>query len=129
MIIKGFIAFSLLTVAQLPGLSPMSATAFAQDGGNRSKVQYAGKTEGFLLFDVTIAGKSKERTILSIRNENGDELYNETIYGSQAGRRIKIESAEMKQVQFSINSRTASFSKTFSVNTSYVEKTEVVEVR
>lgn len=129
MILKGIFAFSLLTFTQLLSFSPLSASASAQSDGKPSLVQYAGKAEGFLLFDVIIPASSKDRTTLSISNENGEELYSEVVHGSQSARRIRIEAADMKQVQFRISSRRTSFSKTFSVNTSYVEKTEVVEVK
>ena len=33
-----------------------NASAIVHDGSPFSSVQYAGKTEGFLLFDVSIAG-------------------------------------------------------------------------
>lgn len=117
--------FSLSSFDNGKGLKTVTETPVT----NTSVISYEGTAEGYLRFSVKIAGAAKERSALVISNEAGEELYTENFKGAGERRIIRIASAEAKQLVFTISSRSAFLRKSFAVNTSTIETTEVKEVK
>lgn len=85
-------------------------------------------TEGnFLIFTVktTVPGKS----FFSIRNDAGQDLHREVYYEGHNVRRFKIERGDLRSVQFILAINRKQIARTFKVNTSYTEQTDVEEAR
>jgi|GEM_PF-3883392 len=117
--------FSLSSFDNVKGEGPGTETP----ADNVSVIAYEGTSGGYLNFRIKIAGAAKERTALVISNESGDELYTENFKGAGEGRMIRIAPAEARQLVFTISSRSAFVRKSFAVNTSIIETTEVKEVK
>lgn len=90
-------------------------------------VTFNGTEGNFLIFTVktTVPGKS----FFTIRNDAGMDLHREVYYEGNNLRRFKIEKGEIRSVQFILAINRKQIARTFRVNTSYTEQTDVEESR
>lgn len=90
-------------------------------------VTFNGTEGNFLIFTVktTVPGKS----FFTIRNDAGQDLHREVYYEGNNVRRFKIEKGDLRSVQFILAINRKQIARTFKVNTSYTEQTDVEESR
>lgn len=91
------------------------------------EVVYLGTEGDFLLFTVK-AEKVVPKTVFSIRNEAGDDIYREYHSEISSVRRIRIPRAAGHTIRFILGNRKQQCSKTFTINTNIVETVQVKEI-
>ena len=116
-------AFALLANASA---RPLNTTAKSLPGEPLS-VKYIGADDDYLLFQVTIQTNDAIHPVLHIADKNAGELYAETIKSNSIVENIKIEKNENQDLSFELVEGKKTYSKSFTVNTSMIEKTTVSE--
>ncbi len=91
------------------------------------EVVYLGVEGDFLLFTVK-AEKVVPKTVFSIRNEAGDDIYREFHSEISSIRRIRIPRSVGHTIRFILGSKKQQCSKTFTINTNIVETVQVKEI-
>lgn len=90
-------------------------------------VKYLGNDGEYLLFKVTLQSKNPANTKFAIDDKNEGELYSSGIDSGYTVRTIKIEKRDDQVLNFKLSLGKKTYLKSFSVNTSVVEKTSVAE--
>lgn len=105
----------------------VAAAVTADPAAPAIDVVFNGTEGNFLIFTVkaTVPGK----TFFSIRNDAGQDLHREVYYEGNNVRRFKIERGDLRSVQFILAINRKQIARTFKVNTSYTEQTDVEEAR
>lgn len=91
------------------------------------EVVYLGIEGDFLLFTVK-ADKVVSKSVFSIRNEAGDDIYRELHSEISSIRRIRIPRSAGHTLRFILGSKKQQCSKTFTINTNIVETVQVKEI-
>ncbi len=92
------------------------------------KVKYLGDEDKYLLFEVTLQSNIPTNTLFAISDKNEGEFYSSFLAASLKPRTFKIEKRGNDQVlNFKLVAGKKTYLKTFTVNTSVVEKTIVAE--
>lgn len=92
------------------------------------KVKYLGDDDAYLLFEVTLQSNAPANTLFAISDKNEGEFYSSFLSAGLKPRTFKIEKHGDNQVlDFKLVAGKRTYLKTFSVNTSTVEKTTVAE--
>ena len=92
------------------------------------KVKYLGDDDAYLLFEVTLQSNAPLNTLFAISDKNEGEFYSSFLSAGFKPRTFKIEKHGDNQVlDFKLVAGKITYLKTFSVNTSTVEKTTVAE--
>ena len=116
-------AFALLASASAQQLS----TSAKSLPGEPLSVKYLGADDDYLLFQVTIQTNDVAYPVLHIADKNAGELYSEKIKGNSIVENIRIEKNENQDLSFELVEGKKTYSKSFTVNTSMIEKTTVSE--
>jgi len=122
-ILTAFTAFALFASASA---QPLSTTAKSLPGEPLS-VKYLGADDDYLLFQVTIQTNDVVHPVLHIADKNAGELYAETIKSNSIIENIKIEKNENQDLSFELVEGKKTYCKSFTFNTSMIEKTTVSE--
>ena len=122
-IVTTLTAFALLASASA---QPFNTTAKSLPGEPLS-VKYIGADDDYLLFQVTIQTNDAIHPVLHIADKNAGELYAETIKSNSIVENIKIEKTENQDLNFELVEGKKTYCKSFTVNTSMIEKTTVSE--
>lgn len=92
------------------------------------KVKYLGDDDAYLLFEVTLQSNAPLNTLFAISDKNEGEFYSSFLSAGLKPRTFKIEKHGDNQVlDFKLVAGKRTYLKTFSINTSTVEKTTVAE--
>lgn len=92
------------------------------------KVKYLGNDENYLLFEVTLQSNAPTNTLFAISDKNEGEFYSSFLASGLKPRTFKIEKHGNDQVlNFKLMAGKKTYVKTFSVNTSVIEKVTVAE--
>lgn len=105
---------------------PMAqATATTDPVAPMIEVTFNGTEGNYLIFTVKTTTPSK--SFLTIRTDAGTDIHREANAEGASLRRFKIEKGELRSVQFILAINRKQYARTFKVNTSYTEQTDVEE--
>jgi hypothetical protein len=117
------VIFSSITNAQAV---PASYSTIAAEP---LKVKYLGEDGEFLLFHVTLQSGKTEKTLFTVYDEGEGPLYSTAYKIDQKGFTVKVERKDADQIlKFEMIHAGKTYSKSFSANPNFVEKTEVSDL-
>lgn len=90
-------------------------------------VKYLGSQEDYLIFQVEVNTASGNFALLKINDKADGELYSQSCKPTLKTQTFKIEKKDSQELSFKLLSGKNVYTKTFSSNTSLIEKTTVNE--
>lgn len=90
------------------------------------QVKFIGSNGEYLFFEVELAQAHQTRSNLRIKNENGNELYSETVFQKNAVRRLKIAKDEAEKIEFAYSTNRGEVKKLVEIK---IKTQEAIEVR
>ena len=122
-ILRPFLMALVLTVSSVFSLQAQTLAAAGKTNG--TEIRYVGCNHDFINFEVTVKGN--ERQTLRILDENGVELYRETIGKGDFNRMVKILRNDYAPLYFVVDSQKGQYKKTFNIRPELVERLNVEE--
>ena len=125
------IATSLLlfTAGSLQTVNAQSATVnTVTESKTDLQVKFLGSTGEYLFFELTMQQPDELRSNLRIRNENGNELYSESIFLKSIVRKIKIAKDEAEKLEFVYNTRSGEVKKVVEIKVKFLETIQVIDI-
>lgn len=95
---------------------------------NDLMVDFKGKRDGHLIFDITHNRPDERRMILRIIDKDNHQLYDEAFFKNVATKRVLLSEDDIDKVTFSLLSSKGEVRKTFTVNYEWKETILVKEV-
>ena len=92
------------------------------------QVKYLGASGEYLVFELSMQQADDTRSNLRIRNENGNELYSETMFLRTVVRRFKISRDEAEKLEFVFNTSKAEVKKVVAITIKFQETIEVKDI-
>ncbi len=131
-----FKAISMFVLVSLLVLSASVKTATAQTNSitanTESKpelqVKFIGTTGEFLYFELTMLQADESRSSLRIRNENGSEIYSETVSQKAMIRKLKIAKGEAEKLEFVYSTTKGEVKKVIEIKIKFQETVEVKDI-
>ena len=90
-------------------------------------VKYLGSSEDYLVFEVSLKSEANGYATFEIEDQNEGALYSTGLDKNATTKTIKIEKKNDQVLNFKLSVDKKVYTKSFSVNTSVVEKTTVSE--
>jgi hypothetical protein len=90
-------------------------------------VKYLGSQEDYLIFQVEVNTAGGNFALLKINDKADGELYSQSCKSTSKTQTFKIEKRDSQELSFKLLSGKNVYTKTFSSNTSIIEKTTVNE--
>lgn len=90
-------------------------------------VKYLGSQEDYLIFQVEVNTAGGNFALLKINDKADGELYSQSCKSTSKTQTFKIEKKDSQELSFKLLSGKNVYTKTFSSNTSIIEKTTVNE--
>ncbi|MFM9909614.1 MAG: hypothetical protein ACKVOW_09705 [Chitinophagaceae bacterium] len=131
-----FKAISMFVLVSLLVFSASVKTATAQTNGITANVEskpelqvkFIGTTGEFLYFELTMLQADESRSSLRIRNENGNEIYFETVSQKAMIRKLKIAKGEAEKLEFVYNTTKGEVKKVIEIKIKLQETVEVKDI-
>lgn len=92
------------------------------------KVKFLGSTGDYLVFELATQQNDESRSNLRIRNENGSEIYSETVFRKNSVRKLKIAKDEAEKIEFVYNTAKGDVKKVVEVKIKVQEAVEIKDV-
>ena len=92
------------------------------------QVKFIGTAGEFIYFEISMQQADESRSNLRIRNENGNELYAETIFRKSSIRKLKIAKDEAEKLEFVYNTGSGDVKKVLEIKIKYLETVEVKDI-
>jgi hypothetical protein len=121
--VASLVIFSSITNAQTAIPTSYSATTA---NAEPLAVKYLGSSEEYLVFEVTLVSANSS-ALFEIEDQNEGALYSTGLDKNATTKTIKIEKKDDQVLNFKLSVDKKVYTKSFSVNTSVVEKTTVAE--
>ncbi|MBC7848381.1 MAG: hypothetical protein H7Y31_01530 [Chitinophagaceae bacterium] len=128
--ITAFVTILLLVATS--SLQPLSAqrSAIAVNGEGKPELQvkFIGSTGDYLFFELVMQQGDDSRSSLRIRNENGSELYSESVFLRNSVRKLKIAKDEAEKIEFVYNTSRGEVRKMVEIKIKLQEAIEVKDI-
>lgn len=118
---------SLTTSPTKAQTAEVPATVIA-DAKPELQVKFLGATGEFLFFELSMQQSDDSRSNLRIRNENGNELYAETVFRKASVRKLKIAKDEAEKIEFVYNNTRGEVRKVVEIKIKMQEAIEVKDI-
>lgn len=105
-----------------------SAINVVADNKPDLQVKFLGSTGDFLFFELAMQQADDTRSNLRIRNENGTELYSETVFQKASVRKIKIAKDEAEKMEFVYATPRGDVKRTIEIKIKLQEAIEVKDI-
>ena len=92
------------------------------------QVKFLGANGDFLYFELSMQQVDALRSNLRILNEDGHELYAETVFSKSTVRKIKVSKGEAEKIEFLYNTVKGEAKKVISIQIKIQEAIEVKEI-
>lgn len=92
------------------------------------QVKFLGANGDFLYFELSMQQVDALRSNLRILNEDGHELYTETVFNKSTVRKIKVSKGEAEKIEFLYNTAKGEVKKVFSIQIKIQEAIEIKEI-
>ena len=128
----GMISTIVLLVFTTSSLQSLNAQTAAASVVTETKpdlqVKYMGSTGEFLFFELTMQQSDDTRSNLRIRNENGNEMYSESVFQKTTVRKLKIAKDEAEKLEFVYSTPRGEAKKTIAIKIKLQEAIEVKDI-
>ena len=128
----GMISTIVLLVFTTSSLQSLNAQATGIASVVESKpdlqVKFLGSTGEFLFLELTMQQSDDTRSNLRLRNENGNELYSETVFLKTFVRKLKIAKDEAEKLEFVYSTPRGETRKTIEIKIKWSEAIEVRDI-
>lgn len=119
----------LFTTGSLQTVNAQSATVTTvTENKTDLQVKFLGSAGDYLFFELTMQQPDDLRSNLRIRNENGNELYSESIFLKSIVRKIKIAKDEAEKLEFVYNTRSGEVKKVVEIKVKFLETIQVIDI-
>ena len=123
------IVLLVFTTSSLQSLNAQSvATTVVTESKPDLQVKFLGSTGEFLFFELTMLQSDDTRSNLRIRNEDGNELYSESVFQKSAVRKLKIAKDEAEKIEFVYSNARGEARKTIAIKIKFQEAIEVKDI-
>jgi len=92
------------------------------------EVKFLGATGEFLYFELSLSQLNDTRSQLRVRNEDGVELYAESVFSKATTRKLKIAKEDVEKLEFAYSNLKGEVKKTFEVKIRFQEAIEVKDI-
>lgn len=92
------------------------------------EVKFLGATGEFLYFELSLNQLNDTRSQLRVRNEDGVELYAESVFSKSATRKLKIAKEDVEKLEFAYSNLKGEVKRTFEVKIRFQEAIEVKDI-
>jgi len=128
----GMISTIVLLVFTTSSLQSLNAQTTSTTVVTESKpdlqVKFIGSTGDFLFFELTMQQSDDTRSNLRIRNEDGNELYSESVFQKTTVRKLKIAKDEAEKIEFVYSNPRGEARKTIAIKIKLQEAIEVKDI-
>jgi hypothetical protein len=122
------IAIFSLTAGIPAGNVSAQSPAIQQSAEPAADIRYAGTNNEFFKFEVNFRQPADQKSVLRVLDENGSELYRETVSEREFSKTIKVScKADVIKLHFIVSGTGTNFSKSFSIRTEVPENYLVSE--
>lgn len=113
-----FLSLVITTLtASIPATSVSAqSSAIQQSAEISADIRYVGNNTDYFKFEVNLKQQNSQRLLLRILDENGIELYRETVNSKEFSKILKITRNDYARLQFIVTGNGSSFKKSFSIN-------------
>jgi hypothetical protein len=113
-----FLSLVITTLtASIPATSVSAQSSAIQQGAETaSDIRYVGNNSDFFKFEVNLKQLVGQKLLLRVLDENGMELYRETVNSKEFSKIVKVTRNDYARLQFIVTGTGTSFSKSFSIN-------------
>ena len=123
------IVLLVFTTSSLQSLNAQSVTTtVVTESKPDLQVKYIGATGEFLFFELTMQQSDDTRSNLRIRNEDGNELYSESVFQKTTVRKLKIAKDEAEKIEFVYSTPRGEAKKTIAIKIKLQEAIEVKDI-
>ncbi len=123
------IVLLVFTTSSLQSLNAQStATTVVTESKPDLQVKFLGSTGEFLFFELTMSQSDDTRSNLRIRNEDGNELYSESVFQKTTVRKLKIAKDEAEKIEFIYSTPRGEAKKTIAIKIKLQEAIEVKDI-
>ena len=123
------IVLLVFTTSSLQSLNAQStATTVVTESKPDLQVKFIGSTGDFLFFELTMQQSDDTRSNLRIRNEDGNELYSESVFQKTTVRKLKIAKDEAEKIEFVYSNPRGETRKTIAIKIKLQEAIEVKDI-
>ena len=123
------IVLLVFTTSSLQSLNAQSAaTTVVTESKPDLQVKYLGSTGDYLFFELTMLQSDDTRSNLRIRNEDGNELYSESVFQKTTVRKLKIAKDEAEKIEFVYSTPRGEAKKTIAIKIKLQEAIEVKDI-
>lgn len=91
------------------------------------EIRYTGSSPDFLNFAVSVHSTGNQKIILRIKDENGYELYRESIGKRDFTKLIKVFRNDHSRLQFVVDAQNSQYKKSFKIQSEILESINVTE--
>ena len=104
--------------ASIPASSVSAQSSSIQQSAETSTdIRYVGNNTDFFKFEVNLKQTGSQRFLLRVMDENGLELYRETVNAKEFSKIVKVTRNDYERLQFIVTSNNGtSFAKSFAIN-------------
>jgi len=92
------------------------------------EVKFLGATGEYLYFELSLNQLNDTRSQLRVRNEDGVELYAESVFSKATTRKLKIAKEDVDKLEFAYSNLKGEVKKTFEVKIRFQEAIEVKDI-
>lgn len=118
----------VVSASSVPATAQRSAITATPEGKPELQVKFLGSAGEYLLFELAMQQTEDTRSNLRIRNENGTELYAETVFQKSAVRKLKIAKDEADKIEFVYNTVKGEVRKLVEIKIKIQEAVEVTDI-
>jgi len=124
------IVLLVFTTSSMQSLNAQTAAAsvVVTESKPELQVKFIGSTGDFLFFELTMQQADDTRSNLRIRNEDGNELYSESVFHKSAVRKLKRANDEAEKIEFVYSNPRGETRKTIAIKIKLQEAIEVKDI-
>jgi len=124
------IVLLVFTTSSMQSLNAQTAAAsvVVTESKPDLQVKYIGSTGEFLFFELSMQQAEDGRSNLRIRNEDGNELYSESMFQKTTVRKLKISKDEAEKIEFVYSTPRGEARKTIAIKIKLQEAIEVKDI-
>jgi len=122
------LAFTLIANSFSKTQAQQVQAKYAAASESGSDIRFMQMENNMLVFELDLKNLPAKGTMLSITDESGNVLFEQSIKTTTYQRRYKIERNNLSKIEFKVSKRNFNLNRTFSINTWMEEKISVAKL-